>query len=213
MPQTMDPRPLNRAWWKRPLGSEAWGAIPPEGCLQIPRRVCEVAALPRGVQVEFSESGAILGVAVRASSENLPTLLQILLSLQELRWLSLQLPNLTDADMIRLPPCPTLTTLNLATTQIGDPTAAWLRSSCAALTHLDLGHTLISDRGMKCLARLPALQELVVDGTAITCSSLEAWRGAGRLRHLSAVGTAIPPAALQKLQTTLPNAATFRWSC
>ncbi|MGL6074206.1 MAG: hypothetical protein ACRC8S_08595 [Fimbriiglobus sp.] len=209
MARKADLNSLAYAWWKRPLMATSWGAIPSESRLMTPTKTRQAFVLPRGSQAEFTDAGDLRGVALRTHSPNLTLLLQSLLALPTFTWLSLSLPGFADADLIKLPPCPSLTTLNLSETDVGDPSVAWLRASCASLTHLDLTGTQITDRGMKCLARMPNLQELLVDGTAITEAGLVAWHGAGRLRCLSVRKTAVSLDALDLLKSSLPNAAQF----
>jgi hypothetical protein len=115
-------------------------------------------------------------------------------------------PQLTDAELARLPPLADLQDLILGGTPITD---AGLRAlpPLPALKSLHLAMTGVTDAGLTGLARFPSLTQLNLDATAVSGAGLSRVREASRLEHLMLAHTRIGDEGLR----TLPAGARLKF--
>ncbi len=108
------------------------------------------------------------------------------------------LPVTDDEMRVFFRKAPEIQWLNLTDTNITDACLAHLEHS--RLTVLSMGHTAITDSGIKYVARNSSLEDLSLPGTQVTDAGLKHVRSLSKLRELDLQGTRVTDAGLKSLQ-------------
>ena len=111
-----------------------------------------------------------------------------------------QFLNVQDEDLVHVSRPPEIRSLALGHTSITDRGLKDLRD-CRQLEWLDVSFTQVSDKGLMDLSELTSLRQLSLEQTRITDRSLDVVGRFRRLEELDLSGTAITDAGMAKLTT------------
>lgn len=128
-------------------------------------------------------------------------------SLAKLKWLSLDHTQLTDAGLINLAGLTKLEFLSLSDTQVTDAGLVHL-AGMQSLKYLHLDQTQVTDGGLVHLAGLKQLELLMLADTHVSDAGLATLSDMARLNTLILFRTNVTRAGIDK---ALPNCPTVRW--
>ena len=137
-----------------------------------------------GVRIRLDPTGNVMAVSLDKKTTFTDKDTEHLKWMIDLRQLSLNGANVTDAGLQNLAGLNKLEVLDLCNTKIGD---SWRDSmpELTKLTWLDLRGTKVTDAGLKRLIDLPKLKNLFLSGPKITNAGLEHIGKIPTIEHLS----------------------------
>lgn len=155
-----------------------------------------------GLSVEMREWRAFQDlVAIRLTGPGSARALRDLRACDSLAALSANGSDLDDATLRSIGQCRPLRWLYVADTLVTDRTLDVV-SRLPGLERLDLSDTDVTEAGLQKLARCPTLHTLHLDGTRVSDDAVEALSRLPNLQHLSLSRTRVTDASLQALLKT-----------